>query len=375
MPDLSQEMTLRCRILCPIHIGSGDEMEPFELLEGAEGRFHRVRTEKLLLALSALQRAEWDKNVARGDLARAREVLIIAFRQLANQNMPAGLSRYVIQATDAFKAEYRKRAARPEGLFEVMEAQRTPDGALRIPGSSIKGALRTAVMSGRVREEHRRQFQSEPDQKDHASSKRLSPEQVRGILKPDIDSDPFAALTVRDVHLPADAGRLVTVRNRSLGRDTDAAQGIPMQFEVIEGRALVANRTRGFAIRLSLNKDMNRRRRYTAAVTLEEVVKAAIFFFKRRFEEERARFYEPWGMWNSLEPALRLEENEFYLRLGHFSHVECMTIEGYREVSPGPKARGAAPRDFGASRSLADGKYPFGWIACRIESISPAQNP
>lgn len=49
----------------------------------------------------------------------------------------------------------------------------------------------------------------------------------------------------------------------------------------------------------------------------------------------------------------------FLLRIGHYSHVECMTIT---DNMPETRMQKGRLLPFGTTRTLADGIYPFGWI-------------
>jgi hypothetical protein len=76
----------------------------------------------------------------------------------------------------------------------------------------------------------------------------------------------------------------------------------------------------------------------------------------------------------SLEIA-NIKTNETLIRIGHFSHVECITLDGVRE----PKTRSVSgrPMPYGTTRTLANGLYPFGWAKLEfvdLESVPRSEN-
>ena len=89
-------------------------------------------------------------------------------------------------------------------------------------------------------------------------------------------------------------------------------------------------------------------------------------FYRKRYEEEKKTFY---GLPHFSKTAKALESVEkalldtppgtFLLRIGHYSHVECMTITDNMPETRMVKGR---LMPFGTTRTLADGVYPFGWI-------------
>jgi hypothetical protein len=63
-------------------------------------------------------------------------------------------------------------------------------------------------------------------------------------------------------------------------------------------------------------------------------------------------------------------DNEFPIRLGRFSHVECTTVDDYRK----PKTRRtrdgrSLPYGNGKTRTLSAGTMPMGWAKVRLEPI------
>lgn len=122
--------------LTPIHVGTGDALEPFEYVVAGD-TLYRFTMDDFLLALD------------REDQARFVEVIeesVPATRRFVSRHVATAVevTRYTADVSPAARALYDGRM---EGLGhpEVHTCIRTGDRAY-VPGSSLKGALRTALL-------------------------------------------------------------------------------------------------------------------------------------------------------------------------------------------------------------------------------------
>ncbi len=67
-----------------------------------------------------------------------------------------------------------------------------------------------------------------------------------------------------------------------------------------------------------------------------------------------------------------LRSNEALIRVGHFSHVECVTLDGVRQPRT-RMGRDRRPLPWGKTRTLANEIYPFGWI--KLEFLDLESKP
>ena len=230
----------------------------------------------------------------------------------SNFHLPAdgdpGDTRYTLWIHGDFFNEFQKQADSNEGLYEINEMQRNADGSIRIPGSSIKGAIRTAIISERLKKM--------PSPLRYRGlelnlQKRSAPRALEGFaldslrvirdtdLDMDINQDPFRVLHIHDAFANANAGRLVQARNRSLGRQDRSDSGIPMQLEVISGCAFSTEKSRqtwSFKVDITFDNWPNAQKQFGAPLSIEEIQRACTDFFSARFCEEVERFYKPWGV-------------------------------------------------------------------------------
>ncbi|MDH7600429.1 MAG: hypothetical protein QHH07_12480 [Sedimentisphaerales bacterium] len=61
---------------------------------------------------------------------------------------------------------------------------------------------------------------------------------------------------------------------------------------------------------------------------------------------------------------VKFAENGFPLRIGRFSHIECVTVDNYRQ--PGGRA---AKLGWGRTRTLSGGTMAMGWVKACLEPI------
>lgn len=64
--------------------------------------------------------------------------------------------------------------------------------------------------------------------------------------------------------------------------------------------------------------------------------------------------------------AVQYADNEFPIRLGRFSHVECTTVDGYRRPQT-RRTRDGKNLPWGTSRTLSGGTMPMGWAKVRLD--------
>ena len=146
-----------------------------------------------------------------------------------------------------------------------------------------------------------------------------------------------------------------------------------MQLEVTSAPVFGKGDKPTFVVEFSIDDEVNanltqRCGKDYAPLSAQEIIQASLSFFGRHFENEMKRFHASWGTESALRSVFAKDDKEFYFRVGRFSHVECMTVEKYREVQSRGRYAGP-PRTAGSARTLVDGAIPFGWLACRLESV------
>jgi hypothetical protein len=283
-----------------------------------------------------------------------------AVRSLIARNVD--ISRYSIgrievrpkSLLDTYRYSIERQDSRNQVLVSPLP-RGAADTRAYIPGSSLKGAVRTALANafapaaGITSEDGGRR---RPDYN----------EKIFGTIR----QDPLRHLKFRDVPLPLDGTVIVEALKFSLKPDKRPTP-------------------KGYYEAASGGIDTGKPVIYETTVSLfpfplhgKMVDRAFLFealngFYRPKFFEEREKFFaRPHGqaIYKATAPlAKRIEAMKPYealVRLGHFSHVECVTLDGVRR----PVTRFVKGRQlpWGTTRTLAEGLYPFGWVIMEFDS-------
>jgi CRISPR-associated protein Csm5 len=337
----------------PIHVGDGTEMTPeaYRL-----DRDHLVQFDPAaaVAALDPAGQKAFALAVNAGQLHRAQELLHrVAIGGLELARIPV--------APDSLD-EIRQALTNTARSGRVHPFVRSA-GAPYLPGSSVKGAIRTAILSARARSMIREldamieQSGPQPGKTGHQSTRVQEQVFELGSGSRKTDRDPFRFLSVGDASLPAGSTCIERVWNRKLGGALNAMQ---MHHEAIR---------RGTRFTLAIAIDHARAtsaaRRDPDKVARQPIVAPELRrdvdgFYRRIWEAERARFYAGIDL-----PALPQAGEALLLRVGRFSHFESASVEGLRRGYR-PRWRDQKTAEMGSTRMVAkrgDRVMPFGWLA------------
>lgn len=367
---------IKGRILTPIHIGCGDEMDPLQYF--IKNRvMYVIDQQKFIANLSERKRAEFISLIDRNRMIELRS--FIRDNALPDKNAGDALPGYIIytaKVSDTIALDYSKKVSdknlRNQLLIHTFIRQPYSPTAY-IPGSSLKGAIRTAVLDYLLNGEenmgekvHLYENERYPNNK----ARILEAETLENVYeyggraRVNIKRDPFRMVKVYDMPLPQGAIEVRLVRNVSLKSLTDsyADEGIPMVYELVakktkfEGEIDLLIEERDNINRLARDRDKIKRE-----IDLDLILDACDEYYYNGMFEEYKHFNElsP-KYYKGLEQAFQAKkDNEAIIRLGKFSQVEFMTLNEFRD----PKTSFDKPyEDYGKTRNLADGKIPMGWV-------------
>ncbi len=347
--------------LSPVHIGWGKELDPFSsFLKG--DRLYYFNLSKVLDRFSIDERKAFVDLLDKNNLIEIRKFLFTRFENA----LDVALGN--IRVASPIAKEYSKKIYdfRNQLIFEPFF--RNSQTMLPIlPGSSIKGAIRTAVIDTLIREE---KIRLNNDQK---KEPRKMEARVLGYRA--MEQDPFKAFKVEDVNLENESTIIYKIFNYSLKRRKLADMG--MRFETV--RSHFEGTSVSFITRLTFFngfKEKNIKIGNKASPSISRqldpdfIIKACKQFYIKNLKEEHDRFYKgtPYARVSEklVKIASELAPDEFLLRIGRFTHAESKSINDYRKIRVrGPKGRWTTMSQ-GTSRSLADGKYPMGWVKVRF---------
>ncbi len=357
---------VRLEFLSPVHIGSGEMLSPLEyqIFEEQSGQYI-VYTIDFDGWINSLTPDEAKAVASKFSLSNQTQI----WEYLRNT-----IDRNVFIKTKSKTNEeiHQKYKVRLKGTNksenELAPALRNAyTSAIVIPGSSIKGAIRTAIIDYRYKEELKQVYRMGTTYGKESWNYEAELEHLFG----DIKENAFKQLKVSDFELLPDESEFVQAVQYAKNNPEErlmnpVCEVAPIWAKPKYGKIYLGSFTAHEYAKKPL-KDW----------TFENLCKVCNQFYLKRFNAEYEKFYKlPHfvqarnfidGIRNKVQT-----ENALLLRIGHYSHVECVTVENAApKTRPNPKTK--KPMPFGTTRTLADGKYPFGWVLLHKCSAEDAE--
>lgn len=352
-----QTLHLHLKILSPLHIGCGEVYEPTSfVVQQAQNRIISFNSMDFLASLSEEKRQKFTQICKEGTVASLQK--IYKFIHQHGQDMPG----VPVEVGSHFVQHHQDVLTRPADRFKrelnsfllARTAFNPVNGSVYVPGTSVKGSIRTAVLNQRNK------------------SARVLPQQKASELESQLlggnfAQSPFSLLKVSDFYPVSEVRRRVVYALDKKKRPTDRdASAVYQMVEVVEPGAVFA----GTVSLLPPETDSP----VVRPLTLEEVQSAIQSFYAGEFAREQG---ETSAILGKVYP--KAEPNTCLLRVGRHSGAECMTIEGHRKIHimqgrgvPAKTLDHATTVWFAAEKKDADsGLRPFGWVECT--AISPEE--
>lgn len=358
--------------LSPLHIGTGEELSPLDyIIDVPQCLLCRVDTAALLADLPASAARDFEQALDDTSLTWMRQFIARHF----------DVTRHLVYAcpVDRGLAQLYERSLRDaRNQLLVQPHLRRPDTwAPIVPGSSIKGALRTAVVSRRA------QDWSPRGRIDHNGFEAEvlgydSDRQRSG----DIRRDPFRCLRIEDLTLPDDAITVDPVRifKPDRGNLEPDPGGIQMFYE--RTWSLLDEETIQGSARLSIDDQLpaktavDQRRgqtfRLAGGLDVAGIRQDCLDFYGPKLRQDHEKFYvKAKALQETNAPLLAVQfgPDEFPIRLGRHSHVECVTVDKHREPKTRRNPRTGQPMGYGNTRSLVHGELALGWAKVKLEPL------
>lgn len=336
--------TMEITFLTPVHIGTGEELNPFDFV-----------IKDKMLCLIDLERWLSD-NLDNTDISNAfSNKSFTDLRRFVADNII--LERYtkarIPIESDRLIEDYKAalRGLRIENQVLVMPLPRGMKyGKPYIPGSSIKGAIRTAVGSAFVKDAGVTSF----DKKD---------EKIFG----DIKGDRFKNIKISD----APVSESYIVFGKEVSVNPEKVSPPKGHFEVTKSVALDNGNAMARAKFLWVKDFELPAQGKKTKVNLNKLINTINNFYIPKHKEEMRKFYEKSHLSHvkkelseTTQRIDNLKSNEALIRVGHFSHIECVTFDEVRK--PKTREQKGKPLPWGTTRTLANGKIPFGWAILRF---------
>lgn len=337
---------LSCEILSPIHIGSGDEIDPLKYVIKGKNLF-KISFERFLAGINDAERLKLEELIDSGDLLLLREYVSEHIDAQRQSLYSVAVNPHVIKIYLTKKGDIQNQLL--ISPFIRTEGETKP----LVPGSSIKGAIRTAVISELAKK------------KDLPAPKNTKEEyefESKVLGYKDAKNDPFRGVKIRDKCLENDATIIREIQNVSkTNGKTLKANNIQMICEVTHSD--ITGKFVGYQTEIIFDEELFSTAFLGTRLNREQIVKSCNEFYRNKMEEEHQKFYEN----SEAEGVSRqlldtsFDKNSFLLRIGRFSGVESVTLDRYRNPKPPGKKK-----SWGNTRNLAEGMYPMGWMKLTI---------
>ncbi|MBK8185548.1 MAG: type III-A CRISPR-associated RAMP protein Csm5 [Candidatus Competibacteraceae bacterium] len=376
----------RATPLTPIHVGDGNTLAPEDyLIEGDHLiQFNRAA---VLRDMKSEVRRQLEERLDRNEFQAAQEIL--------RKSVQAAHQRCRIQIGAESKADLLKAVGNP---LDPVIRQRAVQSFVRnpltgrpyLPGSAIKGAVRTAVVNHYTQKHLPSLKQAVLPLLGHAHNRKnawktLETESLNFEFR-QLQEDPFRLVKVADADLPTDSTRVDKVW--PVKRDgKEDPKGIQMHFERLLSRGDGINGG-GFTVELELDEQAggDERVKVGRRMDFETIRRACIGFYTGRLLAEQQRFFadaQPpeatFGAQGLIKinldkvlVAKSIRERGLLLRVGRFSHFESLSVDHLRQ---GWNIQARRPIEEGSSRTLcrcrsdvagASMALPFGWLLLEL---------
>jgi CRISPR-associated protein Csm5 len=367
-----QQFVLELEPLTPIHIGSGNSFEALDYAfrDKPEPHIVSLDTNRFLSEMNQQQREAFLRRVNAGaQLASWFRAQIQATKRY---------DRYTIAVEKQTAAELKRVVEDPQAEGEIhLLPRHAATAEVYLPGSSLKGALRTAIVAQRAQQPA---LQSQlaavaRDTKPHQGSARFEAVALGHAHdhgRPNLYRDPLRQVMLSDLR-PVEGAtqifRIKIVRGHAEAR-TNAPDpgGIHIWRETTHATTLGQSGLFRGQLRLAphladprcCGPDRDNKPTHVALpLPLDDILRACNDFYPKRLREELEHFACQPGVKDQLLKAVQdLKPRECLVRLGRHSHFECVTV--------GPPHWQPPRRGFGKTRSYAGGQVPMGWALLRF---------
>lgn len=332
-------MKLVLETLTPVHIGSGDVIEPYEYV--ITDRLHKINLGKFISSLSPEEREEF-LEVSSTDMVRTRKFIKEKARL-------SEISEYSTGVSGDARSIYEDKLDDPENILSIQTFIKT-GGKPFIPGSSVKGTIRTAMLYSSL------------DKPAVYLDKDIE-KQVFDFKNP--QDDPFRVLKVSD-SLPFEYKALVlhNVKTYTTKKYVAPKQLTASGYNILleATNSYFTNNILRISHDLRIDEDLKRNSEFMD-INIESIASSCNEFYSKVLENELEFFESPdvsyaYDTYKQLKSGflkIRKEKGSFLLRLGWGSGYDSTTVN-LAKIIPNSKI----------SRRLIYEEFPLGWVKAKI---------
>ena len=312
------------RTLTPIHIGSGEEYEPVNYVI-KNGRMFVLNMEKFNAFL-----------IKRGNFSKFLEVCdkggILAIRTFIFENFDESVAEKIIDVSNEYEKLYKENinsyTQNQQDILNQLAIQKTSISLFQampiIPGSSIKGAIRTAILNYFSRHKDKQR-----DKRIAHNTKNLEAyllnfleyDEDKDRYKFDVINDPLKFLKISDFSL-IEGNTFVDIVSNIQSFNSDK-ENVPQYLELIKPNSI-------FEGTISIEENLN--------FSIFGVNEGSQISLQTLFDLCKQHYlddvYEKEKRWFGLDSSAMPNFNSDYvLKLGMHTGAYAMTISNYRDIT------------------------------------------
>ncbi len=370
---MEKPLKIRLQILSPVHIGCDNVYEPTNfVIEESKQTLIGFDPLELISALDQDEKAEFT-DVCMGDN------LLNIFKFIKKRYKQQIGGRKTEVTPDLLK-HYRKILNMSNfdkktviNQFEIGRTAYNPNNNIPyIPGSSLKGALRTAYLSKLAKDKGVRKWWERPGKK--IKDKNISRDLEKSLLKCKLNTDPFRLIKVSDLKAVNDINtKIVYAVNRKKKQSKFTASGPFQILETIQSGEI-------FEGVINIEKP-ERDSEIINPITKEAILNSLDYFYNSICKDENENTLKNIEASSKVFDFISSQSKDiigkssFLIRIGRHSGAESVTIENNRHIKI-MKGRGEkeysnqATTVWLASESNDpkndDELLPFGWAILTI---------
>lgn len=354
--------------LTPVHIGSGESLEPMDyLISDKDGDY----------LFYNIDLKQWVQN--HSDPEELAEFFgnspLPAIRRRIHEEVDLdyfggpGIRIDNHEIVRAYQEELGDQGSVNRLLID--RAVSNPDTqSLIIPGSSIKGAIRTVIIDFLDREKGLQLKKAAASDRGAGSNNynrqlesylgQIRDNVFKGLKIGDCQAGMGQAQIVSAIETRQNPGKIATPKNNCMATLSFSSND---HTRFLYGKMSIGHPQWGSDPHLTIQNEK---------FDLGRIKDLCNQFFLKRFQNELAKFYIMPHLKDTAAVVKKVQsrilesgQEGILLRIGHYSHIECMTITDNKPQTRWDK-KGNKPYPYGTTRTLANGLYPFGWVLLRL---------
>jgi CRISPR-associated protein Csm5 len=344
----------------PIHIGCDEVYEPTGFVLDENKQQMIVFDPPFFISqIEDADKAKFAQICAKGTVASILEI----YQFMRNKNVEGRM----VDVCNDFVEHYRQTLTLPldndRNIQQNLNNFAIPRTAFcavdqrpYIPGSAIKGALRTAYLN---------LMESEKKLSKRGKERNARNLEQRLMEYDGIPTDPFRMVKVSDfIPMGETRTRIVYGVNEKKKQTDRDARGLPLIFEVVPPGS-------GFVGTITVDAPLHGSG-ISKSVSIEKLLNSSTVFYRKEKRREDKELGNIGVVINSDYARYQDQNNTFLVRVGRHSGAESVTIEGHRNIKI-MMGKGDKPKylDHATTLWLAsetrrpidrDGLQPFGWV-------------